>query len=88
MQTTAQAWLVLKLTGDSPFALGLVITLQFLPVMIFALFGGVLADHLPKRQTIIVTQTLLMIQAAIFGVLAATGQFNCGMCKSLPSFKA
>ena len=51
MQTTAQGWLVLKLTNDSPFALGTVITLQFLPVMAFALFGGVLADRLPKRST-------------------------------------
>jgi MFS family permease len=73
MQTTAQAWLVLKLTQDSPFALGTVITLQFLPVMLLALFGGVLADRLPKRRTLVVTQTLLMIQAAIFGALVATG---------------
>jgi MFS family permease len=73
MQTTAQAWLVLKLTGDSPFALGTVITLQFLPVMIFALFGGVLADRLPKRKSLVVTQSLLTIQAAIFGALVATG---------------
>ena len=73
MQTTAQAWLVLKLTQDSPFALGMVITLQFLPVMLLALFGGVLADRLPKRRTLVVTQTLLMIQAAIFGTLVATG---------------
>lgn len=73
MQTTAQAWLVLKLTNDSPFALGVVITLQFLPVMVFALFGGVLADRLPKRSVLVVTQSLLMIQAAIFGVLVATG---------------
>ena len=73
MQTTAQAWLVLKLTQDSPFALGTVITLQFLPVMLFALFGGVLADRLPKRGTLVVTQTALMIQAAIFGLLVATG---------------
>jgi MFS family permease len=73
MQTTAQAWLVLKLTQDSPFALGTVITLQFLPVMLFALFGGVLADRLPKRGTLVVTQTALMIQAAIFGLLVVTG---------------
>lgn len=73
MQTTAQAWLVLKLTDDSPFALGTVITLQFLPVMLLALFGGVLADRLPKRRTLVVTQTLLMIQAAVFGALVATG---------------
>ena len=73
MQTTAQAWLVLKLTNDSPLALGTVITLQFLPVMLFALYGGVLADRLPKRRTLVITQTLLMIQATIFAILVATG---------------
>ncbi|MHB8626160.1 MAG: MFS transporter [Aggregatilineales bacterium] len=71
MQTTAQAWLVVQLT-NSPFALGLVGTLQFLPVTILALYGGVLADRLPKRRTLIVTQTLLLIQATIFGLLVAT----------------
>jgi MFS family permease len=73
MQTTAQAWLVLKLTNDSPLALGTVITLQFLPVMVFALYGGVLADRLPKRRTLVITQTLLMIQATIFASLVLTG---------------
>ncbi len=71
MQTTAQAWLVLKMT-ESPFALGLVTTLQFLPITLLALYGGVLADRLPKRQTLIVTQTVALIQAAIFGLLVAT----------------
>jgi MFS family permease len=73
MQTTAQAWLVLKLTHSSPLALGLVITFQFLPVMVLALFGGVLADRLPKRSALVVTQTLLMVQATIFGGLVAAG---------------
>ncbi len=73
MQTTAQAWLVLKLTQNSPLDLGTVTMLQFLPVMVFALFGGVLADRLPKRASLVVTQTLLMLQAAVFGVLVATG---------------
>ncbi len=73
MQTTAQAWLVLKLAHDSPFSLGLVITLQFLPVMLLALVGGVLADRLPKRRTLVITQTLLMLQATAFGLLVATG---------------
>lgn len=72
MQTTAQAWLVVKLT-ESPLALGIVTTLQFLPVMLLTLFGGVIADRLPKRQTLIVTQTLLLIQATIFGVLVGSG---------------
>jgi MFS family permease len=73
MQTTAQAWLVLKMTNDSPLALGTVITLQFLPVMLFALYGGVLADRLPKRRTLVITQSLLAIQATVFAILVATG---------------
>jgi MFS family permease len=72
MQTTAQDWLVLKLSS-SPFALGFVTTLQFLPVTLFALYGGVLADRLPKRRTLMVTQSLLLIQAVIFSILVATG---------------
>jgi MFS family permease len=72
MQTTAQDWLVLKLSS-SPFALGFVTTLQFLPVTLFALYGGILADRLPKRRTLMVTQSLLLIQAVIFSILTATG---------------
>src|SRR4051812_6902396 len=44
MQTTGQAWLVLELT-HSGWQLGLVGALQFLPVMLFAIFGGVFADR-------------------------------------------
>lgn len=71
MQTTAESWLVLKLT-NSPLVLGTMTTLQFLPVMILALYGGVLADHLPKRRTLLVTQCLFLVQATIFGLLVAT----------------
>ena len=53
MQTVAQGWLVLKLTND-PLALGLRGRRQFLPVLILGLFGGVVADALPKRPTLIV----------------------------------
>src|SRR5690349_14133485 len=70
MQTTAQAWLVLQIT-HSAFQVSLVTTLQFLPVTLFTLFGGVIADRLPKRQTVIATQTLALIQAAVFGALVA-----------------
>ena len=55
MQQVAQGWLVLTLTGD-PFWLGVVASAQFLPVMILGLFAGVLADVLPKRQTLIAVQ--------------------------------
>jgi len=72
MQTTAQAWLVLKLTS-SPFALGLVTTLQFLPIMLLSLFGGAIADRLPKYRLVLAMQAAALIQAAIFGTLVATG---------------
>ena len=72
MQSTAQAWLVLQLT-DSPFAIGLVAVFQFFPVMVLALIGGVIADRLPRYRLVLVTQTLSMILATIFGVLVGTG---------------
>jgi MFS family permease len=72
MQTTAQAWLVLQLT-DSSFALGTVITLQFLPITLFTLFGGVVADRLPKRRMLMITQSLALTQATLLGILVATG---------------
>ena len=71
MQTTAQAWLVLRITG-SPFALGAVTTLQFLPITLFTLFGGVFADRLPKRKMLMVTQSIAMTQAFVLGTLVAT----------------
>lgn len=72
MQTTAQSWVVYSLT-NSPLALGLVTTLQFLPILLFSLFGGVLADRVPKRKVVLVTQTLALLQAFVFGILVATG---------------
>jgi MFS family permease len=71
MQTTAQAWLVLKLTG-SPLALGTVTTLQFLPITVFTLFGGAFADRWPKRRVLMITQTLAMMQALVLGLLVVT----------------
>jgi MFS family permease len=72
MQTTAQAWLVLQLT-QSPFALGLVTTLQFLPIMLLSLIGGVITDRLSKHRLIVATQALALVQAVLFGTLVATG---------------
>lgn len=71
MQTTAQAWVVYTLT-NSPLALGTVTTLQFLPITLLTLFGGVIADRAPKRQLVLITQTLALVQATIFGILVAT----------------
>jgi MFS family permease len=71
MQTVGQAWLVLKLTGSGT-ALGLVIALQFLPVLILGPFGGVLVDRLPKRRVLFITQLASALPALILGVLVST----------------
>jgi MFS family permease len=73
MQTVAQAWLVLELTRD-PFVLGLATAAQFLPVLIFGLFGGLIADALPKRRTLIVTQVVQMLLAFTLFGLTVTGR--------------
>ena len=71
MQSVAQAWLVLELTGD-PFLLGLVAAMQFLPVSVLGLFGGLIADALPKRRTLIATQVTQMLLAfALFGLVVS-----------------
>lgn len=75
MQTTAQAWLVLELT-HSAWLLGLVGALQFLPVMLLSLFGGVLADRIPKRKVLLFTQSFAMLQAAALWILVASGQVH------------
>lgn len=72
MQSTGQSWLVLTLTKNA-LALGIVGALQFLPVMIFSLFGGVLADRLPKRRVLLFTQSFALLQAAVMWILVATG---------------
>jgi len=72
MQSIAQAWLITELTPD-PVWLGVVAAAQFTPVLILGLFGGVLADVLPKRQTLVGTQGALMALAALQALLVATG---------------
>ena len=68
MQAMAQAWLVYEITG-SPFKLGIVAALQFLPVLVFGLFMGVFVDKFRKKRIIIITQIISMLQAfALFGL--------------------
>jgi MFS family permease len=71
MQGVAQSWLVLKLT-NSGSALGLVIALQFLPVLLFAPYGGVLADRFSKRRLLFITQSSAGALALTLGTLVAT----------------
>jgi MFS family permease len=67
-QSTAQNWMVLSLTG-SPFYLGLDAFLQQLPIMLFTLIGGVLADRRDRRRTLLGSQYVQMTTAAILAAL-------------------
>nr|WP_245653103.1 MFS transporter [Herbidospora sakaeratensis] len=73
MQRTAQDWLVLSLTGGSGTALGITVALQFLPIMLFGMWGGVLADRFPKRRLLMTAQSLMAALALAMGVLTVTG---------------
>ncbi|MFT5874081.1 MAG: putative MFS family arabinose efflux permease [Clostridium sp.] len=70
-QTIGQSWLVLSLTG-SPFLLGLVGAMQFLPVTFFSLFAGVLTDKFPKKKILLFTQSFSMLLAFILSALVFT----------------
>jgi MFS family permease len=67
MLIVAQAWLVYELTG-SPFKLGIVSFCSGVPVLLFSLWAGVIADRVPKRRLILATQTAMMLLAFILAV--------------------
>jgi MFS family permease len=73
MQRVAQDWLVLQLTHDSGTALGITTGLQFLPLLLFGLWGGVIADRYSKRGILMVTQAAMGGLALLLGMLALTG---------------
>lgn len=68
MQRTALVWLVYTIT-NSPFKVGLVGVAQYLPILLFTLFSGAIVDRFSKRRLLIVTQSLLMLQALALALL-------------------
>ena len=76
MQSTAQQWLVTKRLAGSPLQVSLVVSAATLPVFLFALFGGALADRLPKRKLLVAAQTLALLQAAGLCLLTALGNIQ------------
>src|SRR3954452_10869638 len=70
MQTVAEVWLILRLTGSGPLV-GVAAALQFLPVLVAGAWGGLLADRVSKRRLLTITQTLMVIPAlALWGLTA------------------
>ncbi|MGX7729182.1 MFS transporter [Rhodococcus sp. 2H158] len=72
MQTVAQSWLVLELTGSGT-AIGLVLALQTVPMLLLGPYGGVVADRVDKRRLMIGLQSAMGVQALILGLLTVTG---------------
>ena len=66
LQTVAQAWVVLELTG-SGVALGLLAAAQWGPMLLFGAWGGVIADRFDRRRVILVTQSISAVQALLLG---------------------
>jgi MFS family permease len=75
MQGTAQGWLVYQLTG-SKVLLGTVVAVGSLPMLLFSLWGGSVADRHSKRKVVVVTQTAMMLTAFVFAALVGSGHIQ------------
>jgi MFS family permease len=71
MQTVAQSWLVLQLTGSGT-QVGGVVALQTLPILLLGPYGGVVADRMDKRKLMIGLQSMMGVLALILGLLTVT----------------
>ena len=72
MQQLAQSWLVLEIS-KSPFYLGLDAFLGQLPIILFSLVGGVIADRMDRRRLLLASQYVQMASAFLLTILIATG---------------
>jgi len=72
MHSAAQGWLVFELT-NSPFYLGLTSTASTLPILLFTLLGGVVADRMSKKTIIMTTQIVLMVIALMMATIVSAG---------------
>ena len=100
MQMITRGWLVLELADDSPLALALVMASFSMPVTIMAIIGGALADRIPRKRMVILSQggnilvtalvaTLDMTNIITFGMLLGIGVVNGSlMALNMPSRQA
>ncbi len=85
MQSVAQGWLMHRLT-DSAAMLGWLGFAQFFPVLLLALWAGVIADHVDKRKLLMATQSLLLLQSAVLAALVTFGAVKPWMVLALAFF--
>jgi MFS family permease len=82
MQIVAEMWLVLTLTG-SALAVGITSALQFLPILVLGAWGGLIADSVPKRRLLILTQALMAIPPLVLFGLSVTDNIAAWMVMAL-----
>lgn len=82
MQRVAQSWLVLELTGSGA-AVGGVTAFQFLPILLVAPMGGLIADRMDKRKVLYVSQSLAGLIALTLGLLVLTDRVELWMVFAL-----
>ena len=73
MQITATGWLVLEIS-NSASSLGITVALQGLPVLVFALMGGVFADRLDRYRLVVGSQAAVLMPDVVLAILVATHQ--------------
>ncbi|HEY3673737.1 MAG TPA: MFS transporter [Acidimicrobiia bacterium] len=73
MQTIALNWLVLHLSHNNGFLVGLAIALQFLPTLLFGVWGGAIADRFDKRKVLLCTQVAMMVVATVLTLVDVSG---------------
>jgi len=75
MQIVAQGWLIYRLS-HSPFLLALDQFLGGIPIFLFSLIGGVVADRAERRKILLGSQYVQMASATILTLLVATGHVH------------
>ena len=75
MQSVAQGWLLLQITGSS-VDLGIAVALQYVPMLVLGSYGGLVADRHEKRRILYATQSGAGVLALVLGVLVTTHHVN------------
>jgi MFS family permease len=75
IELTAVSWIMYEMT-NSPFLLGLVGLFRATPTILLALYGGAMADRLPRRLVLMCTESTMLVLSLTLGILAATGRLE------------
>lgn len=86
MQSMAQGWLALELTNNA-FLVGLVVSVGSLPVVLFSMHAGVLADRYERLRLVKICQTLLLIEAGVLFWFTWSGHITIGWLLALATFQ-